>query len=128
MAYILVIDDDPAVRVLMREALEPLGHDVIEAGDGKQGMRLFHERRPDLVITNIFMPEQEGIETIEQLRESDSPPPILAVSGGGRFGYTEVLDRALLLGATAALRKPFTVSQLRSIVSSLLEFGSEATP
>ncbi len=120
MAQIIVIDDDGAIRTLIRETLELLGHGVREAADGRQGMRAFRKHGADLVITNIFMPEQEGIETITELQEEQCPPPILAISGGGTSGYAEVLEEAMLFGATATLAKPFSLADLRTTVATLL--------
>ena len=120
MAHILVIDDDEAIRRLIRETLEGVGHSVREAADGKQGMRAFRDYGADLVITNIFMPEQEGIETISELQEEQCPPPILAISGGGATGHTRVLEEAELFGATATLAKPFSLADLHDTVTGLL--------
>ncbi|RMF24458.1 MAG: response regulator [Deltaproteobacteria bacterium] len=128
MAQVLVIDDDEAIRTLIREALEAIGHGVREAANGKQGMRVFREHGADLVITNIFMPEQEGIETITELQEEEFPPPIVAISGGGTVGHAEVLEEAKLFGATATLAKPFSLADLHRTVAAVLDGGDQATP
>lgn len=120
MATILIIDDDEALRGTMRRILERKGHDVLEAGDGREGMALFRERGPDVVITDLIMPEQEGIETILQLKEEHAGARVLAVSGGGRVGPGGPLSDAVELGADASLAKPFSVEQLQQAVERLL--------
>ena len=120
MAHILVIDDDDAIRSLLREALESEGHRVTEAGDGRQGVRSFLSHHADLVITNIFMPEQEGIETITQLQETEDPPPIVAISGVGSLGHERVLEEARLFGASHTLAKPFSLADLKRTVAEAL--------
>ena len=120
MATILIIDDDDAIRATMRKILERAGHQVRDAGDGDRGLRIFRDHGADLVITDIIMPEKEGIETIQELREEDPEMPILAVSGGGRVDPTEPLTDARLLGADETLAKPFTVEELQETVERLL--------
>lgn len=120
MALILIIDDDDALRATMRKILERAGHEVRDAADGDRGLKIFREEGPDLVITDIIMPEKEGIETIQELREEDPELPILAVSGGGRADPSEPLTDAMLLGADETLAKPFGVDELREMVERLL--------
>src|SRR5579872_6774863 len=83
--HVLVIDDDPVARVTMRAILEDQGYTVTCAANGKLGLNAFRMRRPDLVVTDIIMPEKEGIETILELRAVWPQGPIIAVSGGGRI-------------------------------------------
>lgn len=120
MALILIIDDDAALRATVRKILERAGHEVRDAGDGDRGLRIFREEGADLVITDIIMPEKEGIETIQELREADPDLPILAISGGGRADPSEPLTDARLLGADETLAKPFDVDELRKTVEHLL--------
>lgn len=116
MAEILVIEDDPQLQQVMARILKTAGHVVHVAGNGRAGLQLFDECHPDLVITDIVMPEMEGIETIRALRRKDSDVPVLAVSGS-RARY---LEAATKLGATAALGKPFGADELLLMVEDLL--------
>ncbi|MEO5957891.1 MAG: response regulator [Opitutaceae bacterium] len=84
MARILLIDDDDDVRTVLRLTLIHFGHTVIEARNGREGLELFAEARPELVITDIVMPEKEGLEVIIELRAHRPPVKIIAISGGGR--------------------------------------------
>ncbi len=120
MGRILVIDDDPAMRGSMRRILERDGHDVREAGDGAEGLRLFRAEPADVVVTDVLMPGKEGMETIVELREEAPDVRILVVSGGGTMLGESTLSDAQALGADASLAKPFTVDQLRSAVAVLL--------
>ena len=117
MAHILVIDDDPGIRSLLTRILKARGHDVRAAVDGSAGAKLYRQTPFELVITDIVMPNREGIETIRLLRQWDAALPILAISGSGHDGY---LRFAVNLGATAALEKPFDSEDLVSTVEKLL--------
>src|SRR6266849_3062706 len=103
MAEILVIDDEPQMRRLIGRILNGAGHIVHEANNGKDGIDLFHRVHPALVITDIVMPDMEGIEMIRELHQEAPEIPILAISGGGPEVY---LRAATGLGATAALARP----------------------
>jgi CheY-like chemotaxis protein len=125
MAKILVIDDEAPIRSLIRRTLERVGHTIVEASDGALGVELFEASPFDLVITDLLMPGQEGIETILQLREQYPDIKILVVSGGLSFGGRTVdkegpLSDAEVLGADASLSKPFEVNQLVETVNGLL--------
>lgn len=120
MADIIIIDDEPALRTTMRKILERSDHTIREAGDGEEGLRLFRERSADLVITDIFMPEKEGMETIQELREETADVKILAVSGGATMGPSGPLGDAELFGADGSLAKPFTVDELQEKVAEVL--------
>jgi DNA-binding response OmpR family regulator len=124
MARILVVDDSAVVRRVIREALEFEGHDVLVAEDGGEALDLFRGDPTDLVITDIVMPEKEGIETILELRELNSGVKILAMSGGGLFSPEVHLTPARMLGADETLSKPFTARELIETVERLLEGGS----
>ena len=122
MADIIIIDDEPALRATMRKILERADHTVREAANGDEGIRLHRESPADLVVTDLFMPEKEGIETIQELKTIDPELPILAVSGGGAvMDARGSLADAELLGADAILSKPFTVQQLQARVGELIE-------
>jgi CheY-like chemotaxis protein len=98
MAHILMIDDDEVLRATIRRVLERAGHRVTEAENGDVGMRIVQGETPDLVITDLLMPEKEGIETIQELREGFPEIPIVAVSGAGG----EPHDQGRRHGVTAA--------------------------
>ena len=121
MADILIIDDDEALRSTIRKILQRQGHAVREAGDGSSGLALMRESTPDLVITDLYMPGKEGIETILELRAEDPNLPILAVSGGGVTMTAGLsLSDAEALGANASLAKPFSLEAFNEVVDRLL--------
>jgi len=121
MATILIIDDDNQLRSVLRVALERLGHDVLEAFDGIQGINVFKQQPVDLVLCDIVMPEKEGLETISDMRRQDADVKIIAMSGGMRGGVFDFLPMAKTLGAARILQKPFDVRTLTSLVEDLLQ-------
>jgi DNA-binding response OmpR family regulator len=127
MANILIIDDDPSICRLLTRTLSRAGHEVIEASDGREGAELFRAHRPQVVITDIVMPKQEGIETILELRRDAPTTPIIAISGGGQTQGMTYLDFASKLGADAVLSKPFRPTELVQLVSKILA-GSSTSP
>lgn len=124
MARVLIIDDDKDLRRTLRRLLERAGHRTEEAANGGQGLALFRDGAFDLVVTDLIMPEKEGIETIMELREESPDVRILAVSGGLSMDKEGVLEDAEALGADASLAKPFGVEEFTRTVELLLE-GSE---
>ena len=120
MAHVLIVDDEPALRRTLRVMLEKAGHEVIEAGDGDQGLAMFAEHRPDLVLTDIVMPNREGVEFIGALRLKDAHAPIIAMSGGGSAGGELFLQLAKLFGATRTLDKPIRQEVLLETVNACL--------
>jgi DNA-binding NtrC family response regulator len=120
MAKILVIDDDTIVRLTIVHLLEEAGHLVLWAVDGLQGMAVFRGWHPDLVITDIIMPEQEGIQTIAEMRKAKPDAKIIATSGGGRIGNTDFLKIAKVTGAMAVIPKPFDMDELLALVRDCL--------
>jgi CheY-like chemotaxis protein len=120
MKRILVIDDDVQVRELLRLVLEQAGYDVVEAGDGKEGVDLFHREPTDLVITDIIMPEKEGIETIRELQRGYPEVKIIAISGGGRLSAEDCLESAECFGVHLTLAKPFEREELLDAVQDVL--------
>lgn len=121
MALVLLIDDDASMRSLMRQALEAVGHDVLEAPDGRRVLELLRRSRPDLMVTDILMPNKEGLETIRDVKAAMPRLPIIAISGGGRIDRRDLLDAAREFGADAALAKPFRPAELRALVADLLD-------
>jgi two-component system, chemotaxis family, chemotaxis protein CheY len=120
MKKILVIEDNPIVRSTVGRILEAGGYQVISAGDGLQGVAAFRKEQPDLVVTDIIMPEQEGIETIRQILADRPGTKIIAISGGGRIGNTDFLQIARKVGASEVLPKPFDPDDLLQLVSNCL--------
>jgi CheY-like chemotaxis protein len=120
MARILVIDDDATIRLSLRLALEDADHQVEEAGDGDAGMARVKAFRPQLVITDIFMPEKEGLETIDEIKDFAPATKIIAISGGGRMDPGDYLGIAERVGADRTLVKPFDIGDLIATVDDLL--------
>lgn len=118
---ILVIDDDAQLRGFLREVLDQEGFEVLEADNGTVGCAMFERHRPDLVLTDIVMPEKEGMELIMELRRSHPELPIIAMSGGNAGFSGSYLAAAGKLGADATLAKPFTASHLLSAIQELLK-------
>lgn len=120
MARILVIDDDEQIRDLIRSLLEALGHEVMEAEDGQVGLESFQSKPAELVITDILMPNKEGIQTIMEIRRDYPETRIIAISGGGAVNPDTYLDMAKELGADRILSKPFQLSELTEMLKQLL--------
>ena len=121
MAQRLVIDDNDLVRASTRTLLESEGYDVDEAGDGDIGISRAKSSAPDLILTDIVMPNKEGIEMIRDLRARGYGGPIIAMSGGGRLDASEVLVLAGKLGADACIAKPFKKAELLAKVKACLD-------
>jgi DNA-binding response OmpR family regulator len=117
---ILVIDDDYFVRYTLARVLRGNNYEVVTAADGEQGMIVFRRTAPDLVITDIIMPNQEGIETIRLMRRERPDAKIIAISGGGRIGDLDVLEIAHKLGADDVIHKPFDAAELLGRVRKFL--------
>ncbi len=121
MGRIMVVEDDKAVRELLREILKRAGHEVIAAGNGKEAIALYQDTPADLIITNILMPEKEGLETIQEMRRDDPDIKIIAISGGGQIGPADYLEIARRFGAMRTFSKPFDRKELLAAVDELLE-------
>ena len=104
--HILIVDDDDMLRTYVKELLKLNNYKVSEAANGKLGLKEFRENQPDLVITDIIMPEMEGISFIRKLREQNSETPIIAMTGNVHGHMEEYLDISSKLGADEILRKP----------------------
>ncbi|NQV56918.1 MAG: response regulator [Rhodospirillales bacterium] len=120
MARILVIDDEEIVRFTVEAILSDRGHDVVLAKNGNEGIALHNETPFDMIVTDLVMPEKEGIETIRDLRANDAGLPIIAISGGGRHGSDDYLKMALKFGAVKAIKKPFGVDDIVAAVDEVL--------
>jgi two-component system, chemotaxis family, chemotaxis protein CheY len=120
MTKMLIIDDDALVRTTLEYLLRDAGYEIATAEDGMRGMAMFRSEQPDLVITDIIMPEQEGIQTINEMRKAKPDAKIIAISGGGRIGNTDFLKIARVLGAMDVISKPFDPDELLAIVENCL--------
>ena len=120
MPKILVIEDDVAYRAMLTEALHEAGYAVLAAENGDEGIKLCRQHHCPLVVTDIFMPEKEGLETIRELKQDFPTLKIIAISGGGRKGILGFLDFAHRLGADMTLSKPFSPPQMLSMVKELM--------
>jgi CheY-like chemotaxis protein len=116
---ILVIDDDSAFRTILRVMLETAGYEVQDAADGKAGVARYRQERSDVVLMDILMPEQEGLQTIRELLHTDPQAKIIAMSAGGE-GPTGHLSIALRFGARRTLRKPFSRTELLAALTEVL--------
>jgi two-component system response regulator (stage 0 sporulation protein F) len=119
MATILIIDDEEPIRALLRTTLEAAGHKVVEAANGRIGLDLYRLKPTDLIITDIAMPEMNGLDLILALTRQLLHAKVIAISGAG--GEKNVLDVAKLLGARRTMQKPFSLPQLLDAVRYELE-------
>jgi DNA-binding response OmpR family regulator len=117
---VLIVDDDEQIRVLLQQMMEWAGFDVLVAENGKIAMQMQSRQPADLVITDLIMPEQEGLETISRLKKDYAGIKIIAISGGGRIGPEAYLPAALELGADLVFSKPFDVQEVVDSVKELL--------
>ncbi|MGD9601009.1 MAG: response regulator [Gammaproteobacteria bacterium] len=117
---ILVIEDDRLHAGYLKDLLEAHEYTVVTAGGGVEGLKLLHEHPPSLVLTDILMPEVDGIECIRSIRELPNPPPIIAFSGGGRVDAEMYLKLAIQLGAQQVFRKPIPDEALCAAIGRLL--------
>ena len=124
MASILIIDDNAALREVLRVGLETAGHSIREMSNGRDGIRAFRKEPCDLVITDIYMPERDGLELIEALRRTHPCVKILAMSGAS--GTMDYLRKAQSLGAAMVIRKPFKMQAIVKAVGDLL--GEDMQP
>jgi len=120
MAHILIIDDDVKFLKMFRQMLERDGHKVMAAPNGEIGAKLFREKPTDLIITDIFMPEKDGIETIIGLKQEFIGVKIIAISGGGRKGNFHYLETAEALGADRSFTKPFERQEMLDAIQELV--------
>jgi len=120
MAKILIIDDETAIAYMLKKMVERGGHVAEIAGNGNEGLQIFDRFHPDLLITDIVMPEKEGLEIIFDLRRKNPKLKIIAISGGGRFQYEGYLNSAKHLGADMVFQKPLDLKELMSSISALL--------
>ncbi|HSI09052.1 MAG: response regulator [Rariglobus sp.] len=121
MARILLIDDDEPFRSVLKVSLQQMGHDVIDARDGCEGVALYTGGGFDIVVTDLIMPDKEGIETIMDLRKLNPAVKIIAMSGGGRVTSVDYLQIARQVGAKRILAKPFLYEDIKVAIEQLME-------
>jgi len=120
MAHILVIDDEIAIQKLFRQFLEGEGYSVSSASDGREGLRLIKQKKPDLVITDIMMPEMDGLEVVREIKGKYPELPIIAISGGMHGVQINFLSLAGKFGAHRVFEKPVVLAELLNAVRELL--------
>ena len=126
MLRILVIDDEPLIRSTVVTILTREGFSVEEASDGAAGIAMFRKNQPDVVITDVFMPNRDGIEVVMELKRSYPHSKIIAMTGGGQMRMMEIGSAANILGADHILHKPFDRESLLATVSAAL--GTPSSP
>ncbi|EDP64153.1 response regulator receiver protein [alpha proteobacterium BAL199] len=127
MSLILVIDDNEDLRAVIRRTLEAVGHQVLDAQDGRQGLKLLQQHAPQVMITDILMPTKEGLETIREAKALKPQLAIIAMSGGGSMDSRDLLRIAQEFGADIILEKPFRSATVRQAVEALVaKHGSNA--
>lgn len=119
MASILIVDDDGPIRTLLRRILEEDGHQIREAENGEVGLSLYREAPADLVITDILMPERDGMEVTLALTQEFLDARVIAITGA--IGDQDFLNVAKLFGARRVIRKPFTPDEIRRAVRYTLD-------
>jgi CheY-like chemotaxis protein len=125
MASILLVDDDNQLRSMLSQVLSRAGYEVQTAGDGYEASNLYRSHPTDLIITDLIMPEKEGLEMIRELRRDYPMAKIIAMSGGGRNRAIDCLAVARALGAQRVLKKPFSHSEILEAIRKTLEERSE---
>jgi CheY-like chemotaxis protein len=120
MALILVIDDDESVLTLFQQFLESNGYAVALAVNGREGLEQMHRNNPDLIITDIMMPEMDGLEIIREIRALHPELPVIAISGGMRAAPINFLPHAKKFGACRVFEKPVALAELLKAVQELL--------
>jgi CheY-like chemotaxis protein len=118
---ILIIEDDPIMLRNLAQWFQQAGCKVVAARDGVEGLAQFNEVRPDAVVTDIIMPNREGVETLMAIKAEAPDVKILAISGGGRLGSADLLAMAYSLGADAVMAKPFRSTEIISAVARLFQ-------
>jgi DNA-binding NtrC family response regulator len=117
---ILVVDDDASIRRTLQILLSKAGYEVMQARDGSEAVRMWRDRGGDLVITDLHMPEKDGIETIIELLSHTPRIRIIAMSGGGQTKRLDLLGNMALLGTVLTIEKPFTLTEMMTMVGRAL--------
>jgi CheY-like chemotaxis protein len=121
MASILLVDDDDQFRTMLSEVLTQAGYQVQEASNGQQALDLYANQPPDLVITDLVMPQKEGLEMIVELKRLYPEARVIAISGGGRNGPQDYLKMARAFGARRVLAKPFLHREILEAITQVLQ-------
>jgi DNA-binding response OmpR family regulator len=121
VASILLVDDNNELRAVIARSLKLAGHDVFTAADGKAALAILPKVTYDIVLTDIVMPDMEGLELIRSIRKINPAAKIVAMSGGGRGTAEDYLALAKKFGATATLEKPFQLDELNATIAKVLE-------
>ena len=124
MYHVLIIEDDDEVRLYLKRILTRAGYAVTAVSNGREGVETFRDKPADLVITDIIMPEKDGIETIIDLRRQNRNLKVIAISGGGRAEPQSYLHSARLLGADRTMKKPFSNEEMLEALTELLPADS----
>ena len=120
MLGVLIVDDDPKTRRVLREILEPLNHSVLEAGNGREALPLVAQHEPDLMIVDTLMPEMDGLETIRYLRRKGYRMPIIAMPAGKYLTAKRYSEFAKTFGADDVLMKPFGRAEVLKVLRRTL--------
>ena len=120
MAEILVVDDDSQVREVLKILLSMAGHEVYEASTAKKAIESYKQHPVDIIITDILMPDKDGLELIQEVRRLNPGAKIIAMSGGGQIGSQEYLSWAKKFGAKHHLSKPIPRKELLEVVEAVL--------
>ncbi len=120
MPAILIVDDDSMVRKMLVNVFQKEDYSTFEASDGKSALRIYRDENIDVILTDIVMPDMEGIETIRELRKINPDAKIIAFSGGGSLSPDGYLKIAASMGASYTFRKPFDINELKEAVRKLL--------
>lgn len=123
MTKILIIDDESEIRSMLSQLLEREGFEVMGAPNGKEGMRLYRESPADLIITDIIMPEKEGLEIIRDLKKDYPDVKIIAISGGSKIGLGDYLPIAEKFGAIKTFQKPVRKEELLKAIRDVLHMN-----
>lgn len=120
MARIMIVEDDRALLQVLQSAIEDRGHSVLEAFDGSKAWEIAREKSLDLVITDIFLPDKDGLDLIRELKHATPKVKIIAMTGGAGFDTDIYLRAAIFLGADLKLEKPFQIEELLNSIEELL--------
>lgn len=120
MQHILIIDDDAVIQSVFSQLLESKGYSVETASEGKEGLKKMHARTPDLIITDIMMPEMDGLEVVQNIRNYHPGLPVIAISGGMQTASMNFLPLAERFGACKVFEKPLSLVKLLEAVQELL--------
>ena len=120
MSRVLIIEDDRPFRATLRQILEQAGHTVFDAADGRQGLALWHREQTDVVVTDLYMPEKDGIEVLVEIKRFATPTKVIVMTGGGHRSVIDWGDSARSLGAHAVLEKPVDTAMLLTVIEDLL--------